>query len=256
MMKRFTETCIWDQDWFIDMPQQYKLFWFYLKDKCNHAGIWNPNTRLFEAMIEGKIDLKKAIDFFNKDKERILILKSGHWFVIDFFFFQYGNVLNKGNRVHKSIYDIYIQEDIDLASIRGLKEVKEGVKDKDKDKDISKEDSAPEIEKIPYKEIVDLFNSTCKSLSKIQTLSDSRKSKIKVRWSELSSLEKFTELFKKVQSSKFLIGDNPKGWKASFDWLMENDKNWLKVMEGNYNKESSKPYTKTVSPKDVNAAWK
>ena len=90
--------------------------------------------------------------------------------------------------------------------------------------------------KIPYEEIKDLFNKICTSLSKIQSLSNSRKEKIKVRWNELNSIEKFKELFEKTQASSFCIGDNKDGWKASFDWLMENDKNWLKVLEGNYDK--------------------
>ena len=135
MSKRFTETDIWDEDWFIDMPKEYKLFYFYVKDQCNHAGIWRPNLRLFEAIIEVKIDLKKAIDFFNRDKDRIQILPSGHWYILDFFVFQYGPVLNLSNRVHKSIENIYNKEDIKLTSIRGLKDLKEGVKDKDKDKE-------------------------------------------------------------------------------------------------------------------------
>lgn len=134
-MKRFTETTIWDEDWFLNMPKEYMMFWFYLKDKCNHAGIWRPNLRLFEAIVGVKIDLKKAIEYFNFEKDRIQILKSGHWYILDFFSFQYGDTFNPANRVHKSIQDIYIQEDIILTSIRGLKEVKEGGKDKDKDKD-------------------------------------------------------------------------------------------------------------------------
>jgi len=144
MSKRFTETEIWDEDWFIDTPKEYKLFWFYLKDQCNHAGIWRPNLRIFEAINEVKIDLKKAIQYFNTDKERIAILKSGHWYIIDFFVFQYGTTFNISNRVHESIEVIYNKEDIKLTSIRGLKDLKDRVKDKDKDKDIDIEEK-PEI---------------------------------------------------------------------------------------------------------------
>lgn len=39
--------------------------------------------------------------------------------------------------------------------------------------------------------------------------------------------------FKKVQKSSFLKGDNERGWKASFDWVMKVD-NLIKVIEGNY----------------------
>lgn len=139
MAKRFHETTIWDEDWFIDMPKEYKLFYFYVKDQCNHAGIWRPNLKRFNALNECKIQLNRALEYFNTEKERVKILKSGHWYLLDFFVFQYGVIFNKSNRVHKSVESIYIQEDIELRSIRGLIEVKvedkDGVKDKDKDKD-------------------------------------------------------------------------------------------------------------------------
>jgi len=255
-MKRFTETTIWDEDWFLNMPKEYKLFWFYLKDKCNHTGIWRPNIMLFEATIGVKGDLKKAIDFFNSNKERIKILSSGHWYILDFFTFQYGDTFNPANRVHKSIQDIYKQEDINLTSIRGLKEVKDGVKDKDKDKDIVI-DFKKNI--IPYVEISDFYNSICKSLSKVQTLSEGRKNKIKCRWSEIKSIEGFKDIFKIMESTPFLKGVNPQGWKADFDWIIENDTNYVKVIEGKYdsNKSASPQPAKTVvsAPKEMKTEW-
>lgn len=161
-MKRFTETTIWEEDWFLDMPKEYMLFWFYLKDKCNHAGVWRPNLKLFEATIGVKIDLKTAIEYFNKDKLRCEILKSGHWFLVDFFVFQYGSTFNALNRVHKSIQDIYNQENINLTSIRGLKDLKEGVKDKDKDK----EKDIPLFEEEVKEEKIDFINSIIESFLK------------------------------------------------------------------------------------------
>ena len=41
-------------------------------------------------------------------------------------------------------------------------------------------------------------------------------------------------IFEKMEDSKFLRGDNSRGWKATFDWLFSNEKNWVKVAEGNY----------------------
>ena len=47
-----------------------------------------------------------------------------------------------------------------------------------------------------------------------------------------------------MQESKFLKGESKRGWKASFDWVFENDKNWVKVWEGNYdNDKGSSPAT-------------
>jgi predicted phage replisome organizer len=91
----------------------------------------------------------------------------------------------------------------------------------------------------PYEEIKTIYNEICKSLPKVNTLSSSRKKKIKCRWIEIGSMDKFKALFEKSENTPFLKGNNPRGWTATFDWLMENDKNWSKVMEGNYETNSN-----------------
>lgn len=91
-------------------------------------------------------------------------------------------------------------------------------------------------------QVTDFWNSTIDSsgstLPKVQSLSDARCDKIRIRWGEFARLgdpvEVCRDLFKKAARSKFLQGDNGKGWKASFDWLMTNGKNWVKVIEGNF----------------------
>ena len=43
MAKRFTSTEIWNEDWFLDMPAEYKLFWYYMLCECDHAGLFKVN---------------------------------------------------------------------------------------------------------------------------------------------------------------------------------------------------------------------
>jgi len=124
MAKRFFSTKIWDEDWYLDMPIEYRLFWFYLISACDHAGIFKVNTRNFCALNSVKIVNDTALEYFNKGKIRIRVINESTWLVEDFFFFQYGSTLNTQNRVHESIKTIYNQYDIKLGSIRGLKEVK------------------------------------------------------------------------------------------------------------------------------------
>jgi predicted phage replisome organizer len=90
---------------------------------------------------------------------------------------------------------------------------------------------------VPYKKIMDSYNSICKSLPSIQKMTDSRKDKTKTRWAELKTLEAFQELFTKTEATPFCKGDNKSRWKVTFDWLIENDRNYLKVLEGAYNKQ-------------------
>jgi len=135
MAKRFTATEIWSEDWFLDMPMEYKLFWYYMLSNCNHAGIFKVNLRSFCGLNGVNLTSTKVLEFFNAGKQRIRVINSSIWLINDFFVYQYGATLNPNNRVHASIVKEYLKHGIELTSIRGLKDLKDGVKDKDKDKD-------------------------------------------------------------------------------------------------------------------------
>lgn len=135
MAKRFTDTNIWQEDWFLAMPQDYMLFWGFITDSCDHAGIWKPNKVVFEKLSGGQVDLKKALSFFNHEKDRVVVLENGRWFITGFIPFQYGEVLNLASRMHHSVYDLLRINRVKLGLIRPQIEVIDRVKDKDKDKD-------------------------------------------------------------------------------------------------------------------------
>jgi hypothetical protein len=135
MAKRFTATEIWEEDWFLDIPNEYKLFWYYMLSNCDHAGIYKVNLTTFSRLLEVKLSTKIALNHFNTGKNRITCINDTVWFIEDFFVYQYGVVFNHNNRLHASIYRIYNKYGIEPKNLRGLLEVKEGVKDKDKDKD-------------------------------------------------------------------------------------------------------------------------
>lgn len=50
---------------------------------------------------------------------------------------------------------------------------------------------------------------------------------------------KLDEVLLKASKSDFLRGKNDRGWKMDFDWLISNDTNWVKVMEGKYDNKSA-----------------
>lgn len=104
------------------------------------------------------------------------------------------------------------------------------------------EESIGEISRVkyPYQDIVEKWNSICgEYLPKVQKLSEARKQKIKSRLQEFGKQEAWMPtieaLFEEIAASDFLRGDNNKGWTATFDWIFDSPKNWVKVMEGNYN---------------------
>ena len=119
-------------------------------------------------------------------------------------------------------------------------------------------------ENLPFKEIKELWNAVCVGYPKLHSLSESRKNKMRNRVAEMGGAEKalllLREIFTKMQVSNFLRGDNKRGWKASFDWLFENDKNWVKVYEGNYdNRPDTAPRYRTNNSnngKNCNDEWK
>lgn len=151
MAKRFVSTEIWDEDWFLDMPVGYKLFWFYMLAACNHAGLFKVNIKRFCGVNEVKISQQEALTFFNNGKERIRVISDSLWLIEDFFVFQYGTTLNSNSSVHFSIEKAYNQANINLTSIRGLRDLK--VRDKDKDKDKDKDIIKKGQEKKIYHEI-------------------------------------------------------------------------------------------------------
>lgn len=116
---------------------------------------------------------------------------------------------------------------------------KEVITQDSKEKETKGKESKGKKIEYPYQDIVALWNSVCSSLPKIKTLNDNRRQKIRLRLAEFSDdssrwLSFCQEIFEKIQASKFLNGGNDSGWTATFDWVFENSKNWLKIVEGNY----------------------
>ena len=124
MAKRFVDTELWFEDWYIKYPLEYKLFWYYLISSCDHAGIWKVKKVYFERAINKTIDLDDFLEKINSDKQRIRQINDNRWLIEDFIVFQYGKYLNMKNRVHVSILKILENNNIDLTSIRGLLGVK------------------------------------------------------------------------------------------------------------------------------------
>lgn len=117
MAKRFTDTEIWEQDWFIELPDKYKLLWFYIKDKCDNAGFWRPNKSTFQKITGNSVTLEDFLSFANSDKERIKILPTGRWFIKEYFTFQYGDKFSPTSQVHKGALKTLVQNGVHIKEI-------------------------------------------------------------------------------------------------------------------------------------------
>lgn len=119
MSKRFTDTEIWEQDWYIDLPSKYKLVWNYIKDKCDNCGIWRPNISLLQKIIGEPLNMSEFLTFINIDKVRILELPTKRWFLKDFFIFQYGNKFSPTSQIHKAAIKQLVSNGVHPKEILG-----------------------------------------------------------------------------------------------------------------------------------------
>lgn len=143
-------------------------------------------------------------------------------------------LINKRKQAETEVIEAKTSENEDYRSDKPHSKVKESKGEKSKEEESKEKKSI----KYPYQGICDLWNSVCVSLPKIAKITEARRQKIRARLDEFGCqpeewLTTAETLFKRVQASDFLTGRKT-DWKASFDWLFENGKNWVKVTEGNY----------------------
>ena len=129
------------------------------------------------------------------------------------------------------------------------------------------EADAPSEEKLlsrrQCQQVIDFWNRSVASkqsgLPSVKTLTEDRMAKIRVRWREFKGIGDPVEIcktiFEKANGSKFMAGDNKSGWKASFDWLFTNGKNWTKVYEGNYDDRELNIGSKVASSHNLIDKW-
>lgn len=122
--------------------------------------------------------------------------------------------------------------------------INKNVKNDKNDKNILSNDNIVNlpIDVIPYQEIMNLFNKTCKTLPSIKSIEGTRQQTVRVLWKEIKSIEYFENLFNEVNYSDFLSGRNGKWMNCNFDWILKQS-NRRKIMEGVYKN------------KDVTSSW-
>ncbi len=85
-----------------------------------------------------------------------------------------------------------------------------------------------------------LYNETCLFLPPCQAITKKR-SELVSEVLESFTIEDVKKVFEKANKADFLNGKNERGWKASFDWLIDIN-HFARVLEGAYdNTEKKKP---------------
>ena len=130
--KRFTDSNKWKKKWFRCLSNDHKVFWIYVLDQCDHAGIWEVDFEAAEFFCSG-INESEIRQVFNKQYQEIDNGK--RWFLKDFVDFQYGT-LNENNRAHLSVINILLKYKI--INNKGLRSPFKGYKDKEQVKELVK----------------------------------------------------------------------------------------------------------------------
>lgn len=101
MVKRLSDSEIWNKDWFLDLTDKQKLLVKFLFDNCDCAGIYEISKRVLRNCFEQEITKE---DF--ESIKQVKFISENKIFIEDFIKFQYNTsipLLNPLNRVHKGI---------------------------------------------------------------------------------------------------------------------------------------------------------
>ena len=247
--RMFANTII-DSDKFLDMPLSSQALYFHLGMKADDDGFVASPKKIVRSVNCTEDDLRLLIA-----KGFVIYFESGiivitHWHIHNTIrkdrkkdtFFTEEKLLLKldGNNVYTS----KTQSDNLLTTNcqpNDNQMTAQGKVSKDK---LSKEnnltlmsttvDAQPHFD---YQSVVELFNSICVSLPKVQKLTDKRCKAIRNAYKLLGTVT-FDELFGKVEKSDFLTGRTGKWSGCGFDWILLPS-NLTKIIEGNYDNKQT-----------------
>jgi hypothetical protein len=102
-------------------------------------------------------------------------------------------------------------------------------------------------------EVVKKFNLLCPSLPKVVSITDARRTAINKAAERIGGMDKFDELFARIEASDFLSGRSGKWRNCGFDWCLKAG-NLVKICEGQYdNREKAVPKEDSEYEKMVEA---
>lgn len=150
MAKRFTDSEKWKDDWYITLPNDYKIVWQWLLDNCSHSGLCKRSVGLLNIMCKVNFTEQEIIE---KMAGRVIVFKD-YWFIPKFIKFQYSTLFSNKPAIVSVVKDIFnfklqplIPESFGNDYIiteqsfdNHCKIIKDKVKDKDKDKVIKEEE--------------------------------------------------------------------------------------------------------------------
>jgi len=138
-MKRFTETLKWDDGWFRRLSPAAKLLWQWLCDKCDSAGVIEPDLELASFQIGMPITENEIGEF----GDRAVRINGGKIHLPKFIEFQYGTP-SRDCKAHRPIF-LSLEKHFPQASqqrvSKGYSNPLDTVQEKEKEKVTEKEEA-------------------------------------------------------------------------------------------------------------------
>lgn len=241
--RMFTKSII-DSDKFLEMPLSTQALYFHLGMRADDEGFINSPKKIIRAVNCNEDDLKLLIA-----KGFVICFDTGiiaitHWKLHNHIqkdrfkptlYEEEKSLLDENNR-KEYILKTVVSNSMDTKCIQIVSNA--GTKNRldknriDKDSVETMSTSVDVRNSFDYQGVVDLFNSVCVSLPKVQKLNDKRR-KLIVNAGKLLGEMSFEGFFNLVESSDFLTGRNGKWNGCGFEWILNPD-NLTKIIEGNY----------------------
>lgn len=133
MAKRFTDTEIWDKEWFMNLPCRLKCLVKFVRDKADLSGVWSPNWALANSYIGEPVNQDELL---NIDDGRQFILAGKKILCLGFIEFQYGKLSEK-SPVHRKVMQVLETHKIPYKY--PINRVQEEDKDKEEEKEVEKD---------------------------------------------------------------------------------------------------------------------
>ena len=102
MAKRFIDTGLFDDDWFMELAKDAKILWIYFLTKCDHAGLIKLNPKLCEIQT-GVKDISGTIKQLGN---RIVTVTERLYFIPKFLQYQYPGSPNSKAKAQLSAIEI------------------------------------------------------------------------------------------------------------------------------------------------------
>ncbi len=208
-------------------PQEFQVLAFMIR---KNLGYTNPNKMFSVRYIQENVGMSRptVMNVINGllEKESLIIIGEGA----------------KGIRYFDINWDVPVDKDLNRSKTftdTGKKDLPVQVKKIDQVLDTTK---TKQGKKIDYSIYLDSWNSLAASISipTIRDITGARRRHLMARIRENPNFEKsFLECLTKIQASQFLQQDSSQSW-FGFNWLIKNDDNYTKVLEGRYDNRLAK----------------